>query len=98
MAGFACAAGLLVAMLRLGDLDERLYRGGFLWWRSSPPGWWRCGRPSAPMARAAAWAPLVWIGLRCYSIYLWHWPVIMLTRPHVDVPLDGVPLVILRRR
>jgi hypothetical protein len=38
----------------------------------------------------------VWIGLRSYSIYLWHWPVIMLTRPDVDVPLDGARLVVLR--
>lgn len=97
MVGWACAAGLLAAMFTLGDLDEHLYRGGFLVVALLTAGVVAVLADSAaPMARAAAWAPLVWIGLRSYSIYLWHWPVIMLTRPDVDVPLDGVPLVVLR--
>ena len=28
---------------------------------------------------------MVWLGLRSYSFYLWHWPILMLTRPHLDV-------------
>ncbi|MGE0027269.1 MAG: acyltransferase family protein [Thermoleophilia bacterium] len=97
LVGWACAAGLLAAMCTLGDLDEHLYRGGFLVIALLTAGVVAVLADStAPMARAAAWAPLVWIGLRSYSIYLWHWPVIMLTRPGVDVPLHGAPLVILR--
>jgi hypothetical protein len=37
-----------------------------------------------------------WLGLRSYGIYLWHWPVYMVTRPELDVPFGGLPLLALR--
>lgn len=27
-----------------------------------------------------AWPPLVWLGNRSYSVYLWHWPILQLTK------------------
>lgn len=35
--------------------------------------------PASFLGRVLALKPLVWIGLRSYGIYLWHYPVILLT-------------------
>lgn len=33
------------------------------------------GEPDAPIARALAVTPLVWLGRISYGVYLWHWPL-----------------------
>ena len=79
----AVAAALtVVSVLRLGPDDGFVFRGGpqlmALCWVVLVIAAVRDGWP----ARLMSWAPLRWLGLRSYAIYLFHWPVIELTDWH----------------
>ncbi|GGP13297.1 acyltransferase [Nonomuraea glycinis] len=44
--------------------------------------------PHTAVARALAWQPLRRLGLISYSVYLWHWPILVLLSPE-RTGLDG---------
>jgi peptidoglycan/LPS O-acetylase OafA/YrhL len=77
--------------------SDGLYRGGFLLVAiGSAAIVLAAGRRGTVTARLLGTPLLRWIGVRSYAIYLWHWPVFMLSRPRLDYPSDGVPLMVLR--
>lgn len=43
--------------------------------------------------RMLSWKPAVWIGLLSYSLYLWHWPLIVFTEYAQDAPLSPLQSV-----
>jgi peptidoglycan/LPS O-acetylase OafA/YrhL len=77
----ALAAGIGAMWLLADGTDSPwLFRGGlFVHSLASALLIGLCARtPQAPVTRAFAWGPLRWLGLVSYSLYLWHWPVIVL--------------------
>jgi peptidoglycan/LPS O-acetylase OafA/YrhL len=41
--------------------------------------------PASDVGRLLGCKPLKWIGLRSYSLYLWHYPIFCITRPGLDI-------------
>ncbi|UDY37688.1 acyltransferase family protein [Dermatobacter hominis] len=96
----AGVAGLLLIawfFVRVNAFDPFIYRGGMLLLDVI------CVvviavlvHPASQLHKVLGWAPLRWIGVRSYSIYLWHWPIFMVTRPELDLPFTGWPVFVLR--
>ena len=94
--GILSIAGLAYFFVFVSELNEFLYRGGFLVLSiltatlvivAAHPGLKFGSRLGNPI--------LKWFGDRSYGIYLWHWPIFVLMRSGIDIQLpDPIAFVL----
>ncbi len=92
------ALGVVIGGLAVLEFDSTLtYRGGIVIVDvATAVVVATVAHPASRLGAGLARQPLRWLGLRSYSLYLWHWPIFMMTRPGSDLRWGTGPDVILR--
>jgi len=83
--GWLGLAAIVTLLLQANEFDDFLYRGGFMLAAiSTAMVIIALIHPFTWVSKLFSLKPLRWIGMRSYGIYLWHYPIITLSRPSVN--------------
>ncbi|GAB6926701.1 hypothetical protein JCM10914A_06840 [Paenibacillus sp. JCM 10914] len=95
IAGITALAIILFMMWQTDRYDPFLYQGGMLLFSIVAAVLVAVlAHPAAPINRLLSWKPLLWLGVRSYGIYLWHYPVMILTASSSPTAQTGWLLVV----
>jgi peptidoglycan/LPS O-acetylase OafA/YrhL len=79
---------VVLCFLHVHDYDLALWHGGYLWLALATTLLLAAlAHPAARLGPILGRKPMLWLGLRSYSFYLWHWPLLVLTNYLIDVSL-----------
>ena len=88
---------LLVLFNQVNEFDDLLYRGGFLVISLIAAVVIAVlAHPASRLGSIVGCKPLRWIGLRSYSLYIWHFPVIILSSPNVSTEESSMLRIIIQ--
>jgi peptidoglycan/LPS O-acetylase OafA/YrhL len=80
-------AVIVVMVMETNEYETFLYRGGMVILSLATVAVIAAlAHPAALLGRILGAPPLRWIGVRSYGIYLWHYPIIVLTTPVDSTP------------
>ena len=95
--GVTMIAVIAYFYLFVGEFTPWLYRGGFLALAVFTAVLIAAAtHPASPLGPILGVGLLRYLGRRSYGIYLWHWPIFMVTRPGIDVPWSDFLTFIVR--
>jgi peptidoglycan/LPS O-acetylase OafA/YrhL len=80
--GVVGLVGIALLVWRTGDYSRFLYPAGFVLLSLATVGVVAAVvHPASRLGPVLGCRPLRWVGVRSYAIYLWQWPIIVLTSP-----------------
>ena len=95
--GFVALGLLMVVLIGLNEYSPWLYRGGFaVTSLLTATVIAVIAHPAVGFGFVLSNPVMRWVGLRSYGIYLWHWPIFMVTRPGSDISLGTTTIFLIR--